>query len=74
MSTSDNKEAEYFDKWKKIFTSDFFRTWKVWEHYEVLVMRSRGKTHPVETPTINNIQQQYAVSVSVWIGGWMDGL
>ena len=33
----------------------FFRTWKIWEHYEVLVMRSRGKTHPVEAPTINNV-------------------
>ena len=36
-------------------------------------MRSRGKTHPVETPPpINNIQQQFAVSLGGF-DGFLDG-
>ena len=37
----------------------------------MLEMRSRGKTHPVETPPpINNIQQQFAVSPGGF-DGWV---
>ena len=51
--------------------SDFFRTQK--EDHEVLEMRSRGKTHPVETPPpINNIQQQFVVSLGGF-DGFLDG-
>ena len=43
--------------------------------YELVGMRSRGKTHPlVETPTISNVQQQYAVrqcGSDGFVDGWL---